>query len=131
MLVGVAHCFACADDDLVIVDAEGRDPACMVLIDTAGHWDDGSSMVIFDAKGSGAASGACMCLTDDEFESQEIRWQLADRVLGECERLADEIGFDWDECQADYDNGVWLPFVYWSSEGATFDFLVPENLPCR
>lgn len=122
----------CASDETVAVpNAEGRDPACMVLVNTEGHWDWGGSNVIFDLYGTGTAGGACMCLTEDEFESEEIRWQLAEQVLADCERISATFDFAWDECEEDFENGVWLPYVYWAPEGSTFDFLVPPNLGCR
>lgn len=122
---------ACADDDTVPIDGEDLEPACMLLIDTEGHWDDGTHTVIYDAFVSEAGAVACLCLREEEFHSKARRNELADLVLAECERLSALFEFDWDECQEDYDNGVWLPFVYWSGEGTPHAFQVPPSLPCH
>lgn len=121
---------ACGDDLTEVPDEDGREPACMLLVGTDGHWDDGSVRVIFDEFDSGSVGVGCMCLTQEEFESQSRHDELAELVLAECERLSALHEFDWDECQEDYDNGVWLPLVYWGWEGSQFRYRVPPTLPC-
>lgn len=129
-LAGVLAIGACGDDETVVPEDDGREPACMLLINTEGHWDDGRSRAVLDEFDSGSVAAACVCLDEEEFDSESVREEMADLLLVECERLSGLFEFDWDECQEDHDNGVWLPFVYWAWKGSQFRYLVPSNLPC-
>jgi hypothetical protein len=105
---------ACSDRVATVDDEILTRPACMWIIGTDGHWSDGSLRVIYD-ESRGRAGTACLCLTEEEFESKTHHDQLNDLALVECERLASVHQFDWDECQQDHEAGAWLGDVFWAA----------------
>ena len=99
---------------LAIPEARHGEPWCMWIIDTHGHYADGRTRVLTDerpfaVKGTGAA---CLCLSEEELETEARHDELNDKALAVCELLVAEFDFDWDECQMDHDSGRWFDFVF-------------------
>ncbi len=77
----------------------------MWIIDTWGHFPDGTVRLIFDERTTPEWSGAaCMCMTEEEYESGSRVDELKDKALDLCEELADLHPFEWNECQEDYES---------------------------
>ncbi len=114
---------ACASDEVEIPETLRGEPACAWIIDTRGHFEDGRTRLIIHEHTSGPGTGAaCLCLTEEEFETQVRHDELNDRALVVCNELAQQHDFAWDECQMDHDSERWLDFVFW----AVGDWARPE-----
>lgn len=97
-----------ADDDAS--DEPEAEPTCMIL-PASGHWEDGSSRTIQNEWGT--VGTVCMCLTEGERMSDDVRQELNDMAHVECERISTLVwDFDWTECQELYESGAWLNGVF-------------------
>lgn len=72
-----------------------------------------------------------MCMTPEQLESHELHDELNDRLLVECQRLSELLGFDWDECEDDYASGHWIGGTYRATPDSYWHFLVPDDLHCE
>ena len=103
-----ALALACGDR-LVSTDEIPVDPFCVESLGTMGYWLDGDRAHVFE-DGVGTPH-ACACITEEQFwdEAEIVRLTalLRDELLPECERIAALRGFDWNDCQSDYDGGQW------------------------
>jgi hypothetical protein len=105
---------SCGSDMVEVPDELRGEPACMWIMDSWMHFADGSMKFIHDEPTS-QTGAVCACLTEQEFESQSWREELNDRALTLCEELADRHEHEWNECQQNHDEGVWLDQMYWSA----------------
>ena len=126
--LSLAAVAACGDDDTTVVPEPESKPVCMLLMGTFGYWEDGGSHQVWDLE-KGHMAAACMCMTEDEFDSRSLHDDLNDQLLDECERQSALYEFDWDECQERHDSGSWVPLTYWAWQNR-WDFLVPPDLVC-
>jgi hypothetical protein len=134
LVLALAPVLACGDHlldlDTSSLDEPDTFPVCMILSGTLGHWENGDSNIVWDLANE-KAGAVCMCMTEEQYVSHELHGMLNDRMLPECERLSEQIGFDWDECEDDYSTGHWLGATYRCSPGEYWSFLVPEDLECE
>jgi hypothetical protein len=97
------------NERLVSSDQVPLDPMCMIPWGTRGHWLDGTSALVETAEGD--TPYACACIIEEQFweEVETGRWteELGAELLVECERIAALQGFDWNDCQSDYESGKW------------------------
>lgn len=102
---------ACADESIEIPERLRGAPTCAWVIDSWGHFEDGSVRMILDEPRS-INGAACLCLTTDQYETKARFDELNDMALEVCEQLAAQHDFAWDECREDYESGRWLEFVF-------------------
>lgn len=113
---------ACGPDEVEIPEWHYGEPACMWVIGSRGHFADGSSRVLYD-KRSERTGVACLCLSEEEFETQARHAELNDLALETCKQIASQYEFAWDECQMDHDAHRWFTFVFWSAGS----YMTPEG----
>ena len=94
---------SCGDDS---VDTPEGERACARPL-AWGHWADGSKHSI------GTERHVCLCMTEAEYESGSRMDELNDMLLADCEQDAEPYDFDWTECPAYHDEGLWLEAVTW------------------
>ena len=124
----IASLLAACGDDLVDTSADSdREPACMWIVGTRGHFADGTTM-LFSDEANNRAGTACLCITQDEYDSKSRHDELNDLALAECERLAEPYGFEWNECQMDHDSDAWMNSVFWAK--GNFDNGPPPGFSC-
>ena len=111
LLLAVAS--GCGADQVEIPDSLRGEPACAWIIDSRGHFADGGTHILLDEMGRTGV--ACLCLTEEEFETGARHDELNDKALEVCNWLASQQDFAWDECQMDHDSERWLDFVFWSA----------------
>lgn len=104
---------ACGDETVEVPEALRGEPACMWVMDSRGHFEDGSVRLIIDEPRS-YTGAACLCLTEAEYESKSRHDELNDRALEVCNQLATQHDFAWTECQENHDSGRWLDLVFWA-----------------
>lgn len=102
---------ACGDR-LASIDETPFEPLCLRSWGVMGYWIDGRQWRVQHEGKEGASSPyACACITEEQFWDEAEIERLTDKLLEEllitCERSAALQGFDWDDCQADYDGGTW------------------------
>ena len=127
--LSLAAVAACGDDDTTFAPEPESKPVCMLLMGTFGYWEDGGSHQVSDLE-RGHVASACMCMTEDEFDSRSLHDDLNDLLLDECERQSALFEFDWDECQERHDSGHWIGATYWAWQNR-WDFLVRPDLVCE
>jgi hypothetical protein len=119
---------ACCDDDVVEIPEQLRgEPACAWVIDSHVHFADGGRTVIADEQ-TNWTGAACLCLTEEEFESRTRDQEFNDLALDRCNELAAQYDFEWSECQMDYESERWLDFVFWAA--GEFEHPSADNLGC-
>ena len=118
---------ACSDEVVEIPEQLRGEPACAWVIDSQVHFADGSLRVLYDeqTKWTGAA---CLCVTEQDFESRSRDQEFNDLALQICNTLAAQHDFEWNDCQIDYESERWLDFVFWTSDG--FEHPAAEDLGC-
>jgi hypothetical protein len=89
------------------------EPACMWIIGTNGYFADGSKRFITDEDRS-ISGTACLCLSEEEFESESRHEELNDMSLEVCRQLAMQHDFVRDECDEHYEDQAWYTYVYWA-----------------
>ena len=119
-------------DRIVGEEPEGYgEPACLWLITPYAHRADGSTRIIMDHE-RGRAGTACLCLTEQEYDSlgerlSRVGWPESGTLLeefnelayDECKRLATLIDGEVidDECLEYYETGRWLKDIYFARDG--------------
>ncbi len=123
---------ACSDRQ-VSTNETPLESLCMIA-GSMGYWLDGRQTRVHRGEGKGAPY-ACTCITLEQFwdedeqslneaELQRLTDELSDELLLECERAAAVQGFDWNDCQADYESGAWGP-----AQVGLEDFTTPFTCP--
>ncbi|NVB39475.1 hypothetical protein G6O69_16655 [Pseudenhygromyxa sp. WMMC2535] len=95
-----------------VFDGLERRKACMIMAGGRVYWEDGRTTVIFD--GSGRSASACLCLTEEEFETKSRHDELDDMLYELCETLAVPYEADSNDCLEHYEAGTWLPGGWWA-----------------
>jgi hypothetical protein len=113
VLVLVGTSLACSDEVIEIPEQLRGKPACAWVGDSRVHFADGSHRLIYDEK-AGWTGAACLCLSEEEFESKFRDDEFNHLALEICHDLAAQHDFAWSECQMDYESERWLDLVYWS-----------------
>ncbi len=93
-------------------DALERAPVCMAIGGTMGYWPDGTHTSVLDVD-TGTAVTGCLCMTQEEFESQLRLEELNALTYEQCELHAERSGFAWNSCAEDRDAGLWLLNTSW------------------
>jgi hypothetical protein len=101
----------CADRQVDIEDEPSEtEPTCMIL-PARGHWDDGASKTINNEWGT--VGSVCLCLTEEERESESVREELNGLAYAECNRISTlQWDFDWTDCEELYETDAWLGGVF-------------------
>ncbi|NVB37073.1 hypothetical protein G6O69_04470 [Pseudenhygromyxa sp. WMMC2535] len=107
-------------------EADDRERACMLMAGGRVYWEDGQSRVIVDA--SGRSATACLCLTEEEFETQSRHDELNERLYERCEALAATFEADSNDCLEHYEAGTWLPGVWWARD--ELSWMGEDSPPC-
>ncbi|MEM9458395.1 MAG: hypothetical protein AAGF11_29730 [Myxococcota bacterium] len=133
---------SCSCGDRVLGDDPESygEPACLWLISPRGLFADGSSAYVHNEIHGGTAT-ACLCLTEDEYDSLGERlsrrgWPPPGTLLeeynelayAECKRLSALREFVDDECLEYYETGEWLKDIYWSEP--PFENATPPGFTC-
>jgi hypothetical protein len=127
-LAGVAWTATACSEDLVEIPEELRgEPACAWVIDSFVHFEGDNLRVLYDEQ-TGWSGAACLCLTEEQFESRSRDAEFNDLALDICNKLAAQHEFIWNDCQMDYESERWLDFVYWAVED--FEHPSAERLGC-
>lgn len=110
-------------------------PVCMILAGTLGYWENGEARLVRDPA-IDHTFAICECMTRERLElpTPEFRASLDDlndQMLVECERMSALMGFDWDECQQDYESGSWRGTTYNALPGDYWAPIVPPDLDCE
>jgi hypothetical protein len=128
-----AFAFACGDR-LVSTDEIPVDPLCMHAGGTMGYRLDGSRGRVHDRETD--RPYACACITEEQFwdeaEIARLSEQLEAELLLECERVAAQLGFDWNDCQIDHDTDVWHAYMadeIWAPDECPGDGWVAQGEP--
>lgn len=67
-----------------------------------GHWHNGMMHTI------GTARHVCLCITEDEYESQSRLDEINELLLEDCKSDAEKWDFDWTECEQDFASKEWI-----------------------
>jgi hypothetical protein len=125
---------SCLDDTVEIPVPEPGRPYCMMVVDSLGHFADGSQRLIDWPTRSAAG---CACLLPSERNdptpdypylwTEEARNKLNALALEDCEKAALQWDFVWNECQADYESEVWIQSTqYVGKDGDWSNYLTPD-----
>ncbi len=105
-LLGLACNERLADTDQIPVE-----PYCMFAAGTMGTFADGTSYLLLYDENRGGTPYVCSCITEEQFwdEAQLARVvsELNDRLLLECEWVAEEAGYVSNDCQLHHDIDYW------------------------
>jgi hypothetical protein len=123
----VSGATACSDDLVEVPEYLRGEPACAWLIDTRVHFADGGHRLISDEQ-TRYTGAACLCVTEEEFESRSRDDEFNDLALDLCHELATQYDFVWSECQMNYESERWLDFVFWAR--GEFDHPSAHKLGC-
>ncbi|NVB40589.1 hypothetical protein G6O69_22305 [Pseudenhygromyxa sp. WMMC2535] len=77
----------------------------------------------------GTSISACVCMSEEEFESGYRDDELADELMAECLAFSALYGYDWDECEENrYGSEYWLAVeAWWDDEDLDFAY---DGLEC-
>ncbi|NVB37298.1 hypothetical protein G6O69_05610 [Pseudenhygromyxa sp. WMMC2535] len=117
---------ACTERPLALGDSVAdvyREPACALLVDTWGHWEDGTRQLIMNHE-AGSSISVCMCMSEEEFDSGVRDDELADLLLDACLAYSELYGYDWDECEEKRAESEWWLWykVWWDHEVIDFAY---------
>jgi hypothetical protein len=128
---------SCLDDTVVVPVPEPGRPYCMIAGATYGHFADGTKHYVGWQHQSPAG---CACIRPDQrvFVGTFGQWYWTDDALtklnelayADCQKAAKQWDFTWDECEADYESGKWLPSVWYAGEDGEDANYLPPDLYC-
>ena len=110
-LLGAALLGLGCNDRLIDSDQIPAEPYCMFAAGTMGTRADGTSAHLIDPVRD-ATPYVCSCVTEEQFWDEvllaQVKDDLNDDLLVECERVADAEGFVSNECQLHHDIDHWV-----------------------
>lgn len=118
----------CAERQLDFESFEAERRVACVPLPARGRYPDGSIEYIRPPGRDGTVA-VCMCMTDEEMDEGVYDDLLNDRAVEECEAAAAPYGFEWDDCQENYETGVWYGFAVFV-EDLELESLNYEGLTC-
>ncbi len=99
------------NDRLVDSDQIPVEPYCMLTAGTMGTRADGTSALVVYSGDRNGTPYVCSCITEEQFgdeaQFEQVKDELNDRLLDECERVASAAGYVSNECQSDHDHNRW------------------------
>lgn len=125
LLLGTLCCFACADETVDIPEELIGKPYCMI-VGSWGHYADGTVHLVMNETATKNPAG-CACVVQENLWSSETLAMLNDLALEACNADAAHWGFEWDECQADYEAETWLYSIMYVGEDT---YYLPPDLHC-
>lgn len=119
---------ACSERTVDFPEEQPGKLYCMVAADTWGHFADGTIRMVHHPNEHRNAAG-CACVLPEERWADETLAMLNDLALEDCLDAVTHFDFEWDECQEDYEAGVWLQVVIHpeTDDGSVY---IPDDLHC-
>ncbi len=118
------------NERLVDTDQIPVEPYCLIAAGTSGTLADGTSYFLLYDGDHGGTLYVCSCITEEQFwdEAQlaRVEDELNDRLLVECESVAEQAGYVSNDCQLHHDIDYWTAVtrfaignyeLYFSCEG--------------